>query len=453
MKTIKTRLEKRHRKLSLKAFAEVYRAGETSGIPYWIAGIIGLLILILFLPWTQTIRSSGIVTTLRQEHRRQEIHSMIGGKVSRWLVKEGDLVTEGDTLVVLTEIKDQYLDPRLLDRTRQQIGAKQSSIKAYQEKIAASSAQIDAIQAGLRLKLIQLRNKIDQTRRKIISDSFEALAAENDFNIAEAQYRRQRIMRDSGLASLAQVEQKLQYYQSAIAKRTSAEIKLSNARTDLVNLRIEQGSATQEYAEKTSKTRGERASAQSDRAGGEAELSKLENQYSNYLIRSGQYYILAPQSGQVVSASKSGLNEIIKEGEKLLEIIPTHSTHAVEIFIRPVDRPLIQRGQVITFSFDGYPAIVFSGWPAASYGTFKGRVIFVESGVSDNGKFRALVAEDPHLRPWPPTLSRGTGAQAIALLKDVPIGYELWRNINGFPPDFYVPDASDKKGYDKKSAK
>ncbi len=31
----------------------------------------------------------------------------------------------------------------------------------------------------------------------------------------------------------------------------------------------------------------------------------------------------------------------------------------------------------------------------------------------------------------------GTGASGIAILNDVPIWYEIWRNINGFPPDYY----------------
>jgi hypothetical protein len=31
----------------------------------------------------------------------------------------------------------------------------------------------------------------------------------------------------------------------------------------------------------------------------------------------------------------------------------------------------------------------------------------------------------------------GTGANGLSLLNDVPVWYELWRNINSFPPDYY----------------
>jgi hypothetical protein len=124
----------------------------------------------------------------------------------------------------------------------------------------------------------------------------------------------------------------------------------------------------------------------------------------------------------------------------IVEIVPDKIQYAVEIFVRPVDLPLIAAGQKVRFWFDGFPAIVFSGWPNASYGTFGGKVFAVENSVSPNGKFRILVAEDPDDKPWPKQLRIGTGAQGMALLKEVPVWYELWRNINGFPPDYYKPD-------------
>jgi len=109
------------------------------------------------------------------------------------------------------------------------------------------------------------------------------------------------------------------------------------------------------------------------------------------------------------------------------------------MFVRPLDVPLINPGQKVRFLFDGFPAIVFSGWPNASYGTFGGIVVAVERSTNDNGSFRVLVKEDPADKPWPVQLQVGAGAQSIALLKDVPIWYEVWRNINGFPADYYTP--------------
>jgi hypothetical protein len=76
-------------------------------------------------------------------------------------------------------------------------------------------------------------------------------------------------------------------------------------------------------------------------------------------------------------------------------------------------------------------------------------VAAIETSVSANGKFRLLVTEDPNEKPWPKQLSIGGGANGIALLKDVCIWYELWRNINGFPPEYYQSEYA-KENKEKK---
>jgi len=91
----------------------------------------------------------------------------------------------------------------------------------------------------------------------------------------------------------------------------------------------------------------------------------------------------------------------------------------------------------VSFIFDGFPAILFSGWPKASVGIFRGSILFIEKTIQENGKYRILVTPDPSSKDWPNMLAIGTGASAVALLNDVPIWYELWRNINGFPADYY----------------
>jgi hypothetical protein len=111
---------------------------------------------------------------------------------------------------------------------------------------------------------------------------------------------------------------------------------------------------------------------------------------------------------------------------------------------------LLAVGQKVRFMFDGFPAIIFSGWPQASYGTFGGEIVAIETNLSENGMFRVLVAEDKSDRKWPADLKLGTGVVSFALLNDVPIWYELWRQVNGFPPDYYKSSSGSKKENDKK---
>lgn len=416
----------------IKAFDVVYMRGEVSKVKYWVMGIFLGLFLIMLLPWTQNIRARGSITTLRQEHRPQEVNAVIPGKIVKWYVREGDFVQMGDTLVQLAEIKNEYLDPQLLERTSEQVIAKEDAVDFYNNKVSAAQSQINAMRESLELKLQQLK-------MKVVSDSIEANAANNALNIAEEQYKRQLIMRDSGLVSKVDLELRNQKYQDAIAKKMSAEIKF-------INTKIEFRQVQQEYAEKIFKVESDRAAAQGEIATTIGEIAKLRNQYSNYAIRSGQYFLLASQDGQVVNASKAGINETVKEGDRLLQIVPRGGIeHAVELYVRPVDLPLLSIGRNVRFMFDGFPAIVFSGWPEASYGMFDGEVIAIESNVSSNGKFRILIREVEGTKQWPEQLKFGTGASAIILLKDVPIWYEIWRNINGFPQDYYIEDSETKE--------
>ena len=245
-------------------------------------------------------------------------------------------------------------------------------------------------------------------------------------------------MYEAGAIALIDLERRRLNDQNALAKKVAVENRLANEKQERIILEIEQNSIRQSYAEKIAKTSGDRLQALSEAASGEAETAKLQNLYASYAIRNGMYFILAPQDGQVINARKAGIGEIVKEGERILDIVPDRIQYAVELFVRPMDLPLVNIGQPVRFWFDGFPAIVFSGWPQASYGTFGGLVSAIERNVNEAGKFRVLVSEDPNDKPWPEPLRMGAGAQGMALLKDVPIWYELWRNINGFPPDYYI---------------
>lgn len=452
MNFIETRIEDELQRSRIQAFRHIYRINRKSKVKYWLFGIAAGLLLLLFIPWTQNIRSAGTVTTLYQEQRPQQVNSIIPGKVVKWYVKEGDFVKAGDTIIQISEIKEDYFDPQLLNRTMEQMEAKKLSIENYRNKATTADNQVYALQLAREYKIAQLQNKLVQQRMKLQADSMEMLATRNDVKIAGEQLRRQKNMYDSGLVSLTQFEQRNVQFQNSQAKNTAAEIKFTNARQELGIIQLELNGAIQDYNEKISKATGDKFQSLSQVAGGEADVSKLKNQYSNYGARLSLYHITAPQDGQVVKAKKAGIGEILKEGEMLVEIVPDRFQYAVEMFVRPLDLPLLEPGQKVRFMFDGYPAVVFSGWPKASYGTFGGKITAIENSVSTNGMFRILVAEDSSDRPWPPSLKVGAGAQGMALLKDVPVWYELWRNINGFPPDYYINGkgkADNKKGTSK----
>ena len=396
-----------------------------------------VFLLVLFLPWTQNIRSKGTVTTLLPDHRPQTVHSVIAGRIENWYVREGDFVAKGDTILYITEVKDDYFDPELLSRTQQQIDAKGLSVSAYKEKVRALDNQILALRNTLKLKTEQSTNYVRQSQLKVQSDSIDFQAAQTNLDIAEKQLARMEQLYKDGLKSLTDFESRRMKYQEALAKKISAENKLLSSRNDLINAKIELNSIEAQYKDKLSKAESEKFATISNRFDAEASLTKMENQYANYAVRKGYYYITAPQDGYITQAIRTGIGETIKEGEQLLSIMPSRYELAVAMYVNPIDLPLISKGQKVRFMFDGWPSVVFSGWPGVSFGTFGGKVMAIDNFISNNGKYRILVAPDPDDQDWPEALRVGGGANGIALLKDVPIWYEIWRKLNGFPPDYY----------------
>ncbi len=426
------------------AYNSIYSVDIESRIKNIFWGLFFVLVFILFVPWTQNINTSGIVTTQFQEQRPQQINSIIPGKIIKWWVKEGDFVQKGDTIVELADTKDDYLDPRLIERTNDQLIAKKQKVDFYDSKIINIKGQIVAIEEGFKLKESAIRNKIQQLERKILIDSAELSAAKIDLEVGTNQYNRAGKMLNDGIISLVDYERRTQSFNKAKAGFQEKQQKFLNTKQDVLIARIELNTLKQDVNDKLFKLKGDIANSNTEKSTVIAEVAKNENELSNYRIRGGQKWLVAPQTGQIIKAKKAGINEIVKEGEMIVEIVPNSFKYAVELFVKPMDLALINKGQDVRLQFDGYPAIVFSGWPNSSYGTFAGKISAIETNRNENGQFRVLIIPDMTEKNWPSNLKIGTGAQGFALLNDVPIWYELWRQLNGFPPDFYTLEVKGK---------
>lgn len=403
-----------------------------------------MLLLFLFLPWTQNIKGTGFVTTLKPNQRPQTIHTAIPGRIEKWFVQEGDFVKKGDTILFISEIKEDYLDPNLVENTGKQVQAKEKAVQSYSDKVKALENQMGAIQSEKNLKVRQAQNKLKQSYLKVQSDSIDFEASKTQLKIAKTQYTRSVNLNKEGLKPLTDVEEKRLKLQETEAKIITKENDYITSKNEVLNATMELNRIRAEYAEKDAKASSDKQTALSVQFDTEAQVNKLKNQYSNYQIRNGMYYITAPQDGYINRALQSGIGETLKEGTPVVSIMPYQYDIAVETYIDPMDFPLINKGEKVRVWFDGWPTIVFSGWPDVSFGTFGGVIVAKENFISENGKYRVLIAPDPKDKKWPKQLSIGAGTQSLALLNDVPIWFEIWRTLNGFPPNFYQPSTQEK---------
>ncbi len=396
-----------------------------------------LFLVICFLPWTQNVQSNGYVTTLYPDQRPQTINSIIAGKLEKWYVKEGDFVKKGDTILFISEVKSDYFDPQLIDRTSEQVDFKEKSIQSYGSKLNAMNQQLGAFKKIRDLKIQQAKNKLKQSKLKVKADSVDFISAEVQFKIAERQFKRTDELYKQGLKSLKELETSNLKVQETMAKAISQENKLLVSRNEVVNAMIDISNIQNEFLEKSTKVESDQFSVESDRMDASSSKVKLQNQLSNYEVRQGMYFITAPTNGYLTKLIRSGIGETIKEGEELMTIMPEKYDLAVEFYVDPVDYPLIKLGEKIRLQFDGWPAIFFRGWPNTSFGTYGAKVFAIDNFSSPNGKYRIMAIPDKNDKKWPEGIRVGGGVKSFALLNDVPVWYELWRNLNGFPPEYY----------------
>lgn len=430
------------RENNLESISNAYVKPYSKIIKYSLVALFFSGFIILFMPWTQNIQSTGKVTTLNPQNRPQDITSRIAGRVEKWFIKEGDYVRKNDTIAFISEIKDEYVDPQLISRSEKIIKSKETTLESYEDKITAVNSQIDALNKSLLLKMEQARNKIIQAKMKIATDSIESHTSSNNYKVAEEQFKRYEELLSKGVISKTDLENRKVKLQEALSKKTSTDNKFMSTKNELLNAEIDLNSVQQDFQEKLMKAESDKFSALSLLYEGEGSLTKLQNQLANYSMRKGFYYVLSPQDGYISKTYVQGIGEIIKEGSSLCSIVPKQTEQAVELYINPVDLPLIKKGQKIQLQFDGWPAFVFSGWPGVSYGTYSAEIVAFDRVLSENGKFRILAKSTG--KPWPEAIQLGGGVEGFALLNNVPLIYELWRKVNGFPPEFYSKTNTDK---------
>jgi membrane fusion protein, adhesin transport system len=439
---------------------KMIKRGKSTRLFLWlIVGLSCLLFILLFFPWTQNISTKGYVTTRFPAQRPQSIQSVIPGRIEEWFVKEGDFVKKGAKIAALSEVKSAYFDDKLIERTVVQLDAKKASTTSYDGKVTALEQQYKALLASKTLKQAEVKNKILQSYNKIATDSINLIASTNTLQISENQLERIQTLYDKGLKSLSDLQEKSYKVQLARAKVTAQENKLLNQRNNLINLRLQIQQTERDYANKLAKSLSDKQSALSAQLETVAEVAKLENKVSNYEARQTYQMITAPQDGYITKTAKKGLGEILKEGATVATIMPAKPELAVELYIRPQDLPLLEREGLdssdskdkILLRFDGWPAIVISGWPESSTGVFTGEVAAMDQVINDEGYYRVLVSPLVLDKAWPDKLRVGTGVSAFILLNEVPIWYEVWRQLNGFPADFYRKKNSKKVNLKRKA--
>ncbi|MBX7166010.1 MAG: HlyD family secretion protein [Pirellulales bacterium] len=403
----------------------------------------GVLLLVGIVPWQQTAAGKGRVVAFAPLERRQVIEAQIYGRVSRWDVRENSYVNQHDPIV---EILDN--DPNLVASLRQLRAASQEKCNQYSAKVGQYTAYLEAMRGQREPTLEAARQSVAAAEQTVLAAEQDLVAAQADARAALLHYNRLMDLVNDGIVSTRDTELATAKQAETEAKVQAAEAKLTSAKNKLEAERQYVLKIDHETLSKIQAAEADLATAQADLAEANKELMAAEiklNQQQNATV------VRAPFAGRVLRLAAMQGGENVKPGDPLFELVPDTEELAVELYVDGFNMPLVAEGRKVRLQFEGWPAVQVPGWPSAAVGTFGGEVALVDAADDGLGNFRVVVRPDPADESWPGRrwLKQGVRANGWVLLGQVPIAYEIWRQLNGFPPVV----AMDEPGKEKATGK
>lgn len=389
--------------------------------------VLALPVILLVSPWRQNIPASGRVTALNPLDRLQSIQAPVSGRLSVMHIQEGSRVEKDQPLLELAD-----LDPLYADRLRQQLELATQKVTAARDAIAFYDRQIASLEQELTQMVEIARAEFDAAAEKVRVEEQELIAANADYEQKQTDRLRHEALFAKKLVSELDM-------QKAVASALRAEARSSAVSAELARAENERHARQTRIEQVRNGAQAKIESARSTREDARGKLAAAEKEYTDAETRLGRQStqtVHAPRDGVVLRIHAAARSELIKAGDPILDFVPIATQLAVELWVRGNDAPLITPGREVRLQFEGWPAVQFAGWPSVAVGTFGGLVQLVDGQDDGKGRFRVLVIPDPDDEPWPDLFYArfGTRANGWFLLDEVSLGYELWRQLNAFPP-------------------
>lgn len=385
-----------------------------------------VVLALVAVPWQQTAVGQGRVIAYAPRERQQTIEAPIEGRLMHQRVREGERVRAG---ALLAEIVDN--DPQLMQRLERERDAVQARLAAAEARAAALASRHTQVGSARERAVDAAGSRVRMARERLAAATQALAGAEASAETARRNHARQESLARDGLAATRAAE--LAWMESVRAQTEveRARVAVIAARAEVDALTSDQGRASFDGLATLDDVRGARAAADAEVASATAELARIEVR----LARQATQRVTAPRDGTVMRWLVGAGAELVKPGDALLTFVPDTDERAVELYVDGNDVPLLREGRHVRVQFEGWPALQFSGWPSAAVGTFGGRIAVIDAADNGQGKFRVMVVPDGPGR-WPSgrLLRQGVRAHGWILLDRVRLGWELWRQFNGFPP-------------------
>jgi multidrug resistance efflux pump len=395
---------------------------------FMISFLLVTIVAMLVLPWQQSAKGTGRVTAYVPQERQQTVTAQTKGIVKRIApgLVEGSRVKEGDFILELGPAAANMLE----QLAGQQINLEEKR-RTAKAKVDAYSRQMEDYGEARDFAVAAADELVKASEAKLQSKLDLISAYKSKAWQADANYKRQKQLADMGIKSLKEVEKMQKDSEVAEAELQAAQQAVAEARNEL--------SAKQQLREeklKVAQTKVDYAMAMKQDAMGQ--MATVEKELRGLNIKQSEMQrlvVTAPRDGTIFRMPLLQRGMTIKDGMELFTIVPDTQDLAVELWLAGNDVPLVRQGDHVRLQFEGWPAVQFAGWPSVAVGTFGGKVVAIDESDDGKGKFRVQIRPDGDVE-WPSHryLRQGVRANGWVMLQQVPLGYEMWRQLNGFPP-------------------
>lgn len=411
---------------------------------FWLSLLLLVLVAVvtlgmLVVPWRQTVLAHGQVAVFDPMQRPQPVDAQIKGRLLKLPVVEGQDIKKGAVIAVLEDRDSKFLDPQQQQRWKNQLRALADKAEAGESQIVALRGQSRALAEAQAAAVPAAEKKAVREGQKLEVLKQQLRIGEQDLVTARLQRQRIETLFAEGLRSKRDLELVILAEVEAETSLQKMQGEIGLTQTDIELARLERDKIAADLAEKQQKISESIAKTQGELAELREKIQKIESEASILNVRRELQRVVAPIDGRVVKLSKVGPGHMIKEGDTLATIVPHQQQLGVELYVRGLDTPLVEVGRPVRLMFEGFPAVPFVGWPWAAVGTFGGRVAVVDplvtSGEEDKSGFRIWIVPDPAEPAWPDRehLRLGAKGSGWIMLDDVPLYYEIWRQLNAFP--------------------
>jgi HlyD family secretion protein len=337
---------------------------------YLIIGFSTLGFLVLGLgSWSVFTEMAGAVVgsgVIEVETKRQVVQHAVGGVVGKILVKEGDMVKSGQTLVIFDDTFDRAELAVIESQLFPLLGTRARLI-AEQDEAPVPVFDVELVK----------RAKTDPIAAEIIRGQKDLLIARRltrDKQVAQLQERKSQITKQiDGLVARIDALKKQMYFLSQdidgqnklLAQGLTQKSRVSSLERDLAQLVGSVSESQSSIAEAKARIAEMelaiinvgaqmRQDAIKDLADTDARVSELRERRISTMATLSRVDVTAPMEGRVFNMQVHAVRQVIRAAEPILEIVPDNVKLVVSVQVPPTQIDQVHKDQDVVIRFNSF---------------------------------------------------------------------------------------------------